>query len=299
MNSTIDSYKENYNECREIFENYLTTFLDELSDIPEPVLSGIKYAMSAGGKRLRPVLALLTAKSLGVPVEKALPIGLAIELIHNYSLVHDDLPCMDDDELRRGKPTVHVVFGEGMAVLIGDALLNLSTEVLADNYFVFGNKLGEVLKIIYANSGSKGMIAGQCVDLESEGRENTFSKETLEYLHLHKTACLIKAPILAVAVLSEACQDVLDGLDSYADNLGLAFQITDDILDVEGDESIFGKPVGSDKEKGKLTYPAVYGLDESKKMAQACIRKAVESLSVLENKDNHMVLVQSVFNRIK
>ena len=171
---TTNEYKANYDELRELFEKYLNAAMNNLTDIPEPVLSGIKYAMSAGGKRLRPVLALMTAKMLEVKYDKVLPACLAIELIHNYSLVHDDLPCMDDDELRRGLPTVHVKFGEGMAVLIGDALLNLSMEILAENSTVLGDKLGKILNVIYTNAGAKGMIAGQCVDLESEKLKRLF-----------------------------------------------------------------------------------------------------------------------------
>lgn len=299
MNSKIEKYERDYNEYKALFEKYLSNYLDSLNDIPEPVLSGVRYAMSGGGKRLRPTLALLTAKALNLCVDKVLPLALCIELIHNYSLVHDDLPCMDNDELRRGMPTVHVKFGEGIAVLIGDALLNLSVEVFAQNYASFGDKAGEILKVVYQNSGATGMIAGQCVDLVSEGKKEVFSAETLNYLHLHKTGCLIKAPIVSVGVLAGVNESVLYGLSEYAENLGLAFQITDDVLDVEGDESIFGKPIGSDAEKGKLTYPAVFGLERSKEIARECVRKAVKSINVLKDCDNHVVLVESILNRMK
>ena len=295
----IDNYKKDYESARLLFENYLQKYLDELTDIPEPVLSGIRYAMSAGGKRLRPVLALLTADMFGVDGSRVLPIALSIELIHNYSLVHDDLPCMDDDELRRGQPTVHVKFGEGMAVLIGDALLNMSMEVLASSSFNFGQSFGSVLRILYENSGAKGMIGGQCVDLASENSKEYVGEECVRYLHLHKTACLLKAPITSVAVVAGASVEDLTLLENYADNLGLAFQITDDVLDIEGDESVFGKPIGSDEEKGKLTYPAVFGLQESKVLAQKHVALAIESISRFNNNSNHVLLAKSLLNRMK
>lgn len=292
-------YKERYEKLRLEFECYLTNELESLRDIPEPVLSGIKYAMSAGGKRLRPVLALFCADVFGVAHEKVLPVCLAIELVHNYSLVHDDMPCMDNDTLRRGKPTVHVKYGEGMAVLIGDALLNLSMEILAKNADVIGPNLGKVLSTIYVNSGAQGMIGGQCVDLDLENKKDAVNAENVQYLHLHKTACLIKAPIVSVAIIANADNEKINALSSYADNLGLAFQITDDILDIEGDEKTFGKPIGSDKEKGKLTYPAVYGVLKSKEIAKRCVENAKTALDGIESAEDLVTLVESVLNRIK
>ena len=296
---TTNEYKANYDELRELFEKYLNTAMNNLTDIPEPVLSGIKYAMSAGGKRLRPVLALMTAKMLEVKYDKVLPACLAIELIHNYSLVHDDLPCMDDDELRRGLPTVHVKFGEGMAVLIGDALLNLSMEILAENSTVFGDKLGKILNVIYTNAGAKGMIAGQCVDLESEKTCSDITGEKVEYLHLHKTACLIKAPILSSAILANLSDEDVSKLNKFADFIGLAFQITDDILDIEGDQNLLGKPIGSDEENGKLTYPAVFGLAKSKEIAKECIKNAKAMLVSFKNNEELSLLADSIINRMK
>ena len=292
------TYKEIYNAERESFESYLTSELNNMTDIPEPVFSGMKYAVGSGGKRLRPMLAIFTAKLFGYDVKKVYPIAMAVELVHNYSLVHDDLPCMDDDVLRRGMPTVHVKYGEGMAVLIGDALLNTAVEVLAkaDNY---GEKLGKIMLAVFENAGAKGMIAGQCVDLKSEGKDEFATKENVEYLHLHKTACLIEAPILASAIACGGTSEQIKALKIYAKNLGLAFQITDDILDIEGDESTFGKPIGSDEEQGKVTYPRVYGLLESKKLAKECIAKAVKSIACFEGNEYLKELVLSIENRIK
>ena len=295
----MTNYKDIYEYERGQFENYLTSTLCSLDNIPDTIISGIKYAVGSGGKRLRPMLAIFTAKLFGVQPEKVYPIALAVELIHNYSLVHDDLPCMDDDELRRGLPTVHVKYGEGMAVLIGDALLNLAIEILAKNAQDYLAKLPEIITAIFENSGAKGMIAGQCVDLESEGNPSLFSRERLEYLHLHKTACLIEAPIVASAIACGATASQIQKLKVYAKNVGLAFQITDDVLDVEGDEETFGKPIGSDALLDKLTYPRMYGLDESKVLAKKCISDACESLNGFSDTDCLIKLALTIENRIK
>lgn len=284
----------------ELVECELKALLERDKDAEiEIIFEAERYSLLGGGKRIRPFITMEVCRMLGGDERAALRFACALEMIHVYSLIHDDLPCMDNDELRRGMPTVHVKFGEGIAVLIGDALLNLSVEVFAQNYASFGDKAGEILKVVYQNSGATGMIAGQCVDLVSEGKKEVFSAETLNYLHLHKTGCLIKAPIVSVGVLAGVNESVLYGLSEYAENLGLAFQITDDVLDVEGDESIFGKPIGSDAEKGKLTYPAVFGLERSKEIARECVRKAVKSINVLKDCDNHVVLVESILNRMK
>lgn len=292
------TYKKFYDIERLKFENYLKNRLDSLKDIPEPVFSGMKYAVGSGGKRLRPMLAILVANLFGVDVEKVYPIATSVELIHNYSLVHDDLPCMDDDELRRGMPTVHVKFGEGMAVLIGDALLNTAVEVIGRSASLYGDNLARILLAIFENAGAKGMIAGQCVDLASEGREECVSTKRVEYLHLHKTACLIEAPIVASAIACGASERDIEALKTYARNLGLAFQITDDVLDVEGDEATFGKPIGSDEAMDKLTYPKVYGIAESKRIARDCIANACSALKNFKNADYFKEQVLSIENRI-
>ncbi len=285
-------------ETKDVFEKYLSDYLADLADIPEPVLSGIKYTLEGSGKRLRPCLALFSAKMFGVEAKRVLPVCLAIEMIHSYSLVHDDLPCMDDDDLRRGRPTVHKVYGEGMAVLIGDALLNLSVEVLAENADLLGENFGKIVKVLYLNSGAKGMIAGQCVDLASEG-ESKPTEEKVKYLHLHKTSCLIKAPVIAGALLGGANDAEIKALEIFADNLGLAFQITDDILDVEGDTAMLGKKTGSDENKSKMTYPAVFGLQGAKELADLHIGMAIDSLKGFEGADNMVSLTESIRNRRK
>lgn len=293
------TYKQVYENERAKFEDYLTKYLDSLTDIPEPVLSGMKYAVGSGGKRLRPMLAILTAKLFNKEVSTVYPIATAVELIHNYSLVHDDLPCMDNDELRRGMPTVHVKYGEGMAVLIGDALLNTAVEVLAEGAHLWREKLASIILTVFKNAGASGMIAGQCVDLASEHDSQAVTPERVNYLHLHKTACLIEAPVLSSAIACGASCEELKNLKTYAQNLGLAFQITDDILDIEGDEATFGKPIGSDEANEKLTYPRVYGLLESKKLARECILNACASLEGFSNSEYLNELAKSIENRIK
>lgn len=285
-------------QSRILFEGYLNDYLDNLTDIPEPVLSGIKYVLTGGGKRLRPCLALFSAKMFNASIEKILPICIAIEMIHSYSLVHDDLPCMDDDDLRRGRPTVHKVYGEGMAVLIGDALLNLSMEVIVEKSALYGDKLGEILQVLYSNAGAKGMIAGQCVDLDSEDADDA-TEEKVKYLHLHKTSCLIKAPVICGAILGGAKKSEIKALEVFSDNLGLAFQITDDILDVEGDPSELGKNVGSDENNKKMTYPGVFGLEGAKELADLHINMALDSLKGFTGSDNLVCLTKSIKNRRK
>ncbi len=291
-------FKTELSKAKEVFEQYLKNYLNSLTDIPEPVLGGIKYVLEGEGKRLRPCLALFTGRMFNVEDKEVLPICLAIEMIHSYSLVHDDLPCMDDDDLRRGRPTVHKVFGEGMAVLIGDALLNLSMEVIVDNADLYGEKLKDILKVLYMNSGAKGMIAGQCVDLVSEGNSKP-TEETVKYLHLHKTSCLIKAPIICGAIVGGASVAEIKALEVFADNLGLAFQITDDILDVEGDSTLLGKNVGSDENNQKMTYPAVFGLQGAKELATYHISMAIDCIKGFVESENLVLLTESIRNRRK
>lgn len=295
----MNNYKEVYEYEKAKFEHYLLDTLENLTDIPEPVYSGMKYAIGSGGKRIRPMLAILTARLFGKNSELVYPIATAVEFIHNYSLVHDDLPCMDNDELRRGKPTVHVKYGEGQAVLIGDALLNTAIEIIVRGGSLWRDRLASIITAVFENAGAKGMIAGQCVDLASEGDESAVCVERVNYLHLHKTACLIKAPIIASAIACGASDDEIRLLEAYGENLGLAFQITDDVLDIEGSVEEFGKPIGSDEDMGKLTYPRVYGLAESKRLAKEHIDCACASLKDFENNEYLIQLVKSIENRIK
>ena len=239
----------------------------------------MRYSLYAGGKRIRPVLSLACSEALEGNMDAALCYGCSIEMIHTYSLIHDDLPCMDDDELRRGKPTNHIVFGENMAVLSGDALLNYACENIT-NFNGGTDKMNlNALKIIFSASGADGMIGGQVLDLMAENK--TITAEELMMLHSKKTGALIKASASLGAISAECNENLFDG---YASSLGLAFQICDDILDVESDTETFGKPVHSDEKNNKTTYITLYGIDGAKSKLKEETDKAIASLDFLGNK---------------
>jgi geranylgeranyl diphosphate synthase type II len=232
----------------------------------------MRYPVFAGGKRLRPALLLATVRCLGGDEGAALPIAAALELIHTYSLVHDDLPAMDDDALRRGLPTCHVAYDEATAILVGDALLTLAFEILTAEPVV----CAEVARAV----GSKGMIAGQALDLEAAGTK--LDGSSLERIHRLKTGTLISASVVCGALLAGAPQPVQEALRSYGQGLGLAFQIVDDLLDVEGDTVSLGKTAGKDARDSKATFPAVWGLEESRRRALAAAQHATAALEALD-----------------
>mgnify|MGYP003331706672 CR=1 FL=1 len=245
---------------------------------PQPLAQAVEYSLMAGGKRLRPVLVLLASDLCGGIQAAALSPACAIEMIHTYSLIHDDLPAMDNDDYRRGRLTNHKVYGEAMAMLAGDALLTLAFELIADNAAtVSPDRIVRALKLISNATGTWGMVGGQVVDIESEGQ--TIEFETLKYIHAHKTGALLTASSVAGAMLVGADEGQLDALTRYGRHIGLAFQIADDILDIVGDQSKLGKPIGSDEGNDKATYPKFFGLDESRKMAHTEVQNAVDSLS--------------------
>jgi geranylgeranyl diphosphate synthase type II len=246
---------------------------------PTTLHRAMRYSVMAGGKRLRPILVIAGAEAVGGTADAVLPAACAIELIHTYSLIHDDLPAMDDDDYRRGRLTSHKVFGEAMAILAGDALLTLAFRLIAENGGrpADPQRLCQVVADVAAGAGASGMVGGQVVDVESEGK--TISPETLEYIHRNKTAALIRASVRAGAVLAGGQATAVAGLSEAAEQLGLAFQIVDDILDVEGDSAELGKTAGSDQRKQKATYPAVHGLEASRREAQRLVRAAKERLA--------------------
>ncbi len=267
-------------EYQQRVENQLETFLPEVQIQPPRLHEAMRYAVLGGGKRVRPLLVYLTGKALGTPLEQLDAPACAVELIHAYSLVHDDLPCMDDDELRRGKPTCHIAYGEALATLAGDALQTLAFQVLAkhaSNAIPAAQRL-QMLEILSIASGSRGMVGGQVIDLEAVGHELNLTE--LENMHIHKTGALICASVklgaLAGAILPEAT--ALDKLGHYAKCIGLAFQVQDDILDVEADTETLGKTQGADQAKNKPTYPALLGLGGAKRMAAELLEQAIESL---------------------
>lgn len=247
-------------------------YLGELH-YPNNLTDGMRYAVLNGGKRLRPILLLMTLELLNEDVEKGIPTAIAIEMIHSYSLVHDDLPALDDDDYRRGKLTTHKKFGEAMGILVGDALLTHAFNVITTKTKdVAAEKLLEVIKLTSAYAGVNGMIGGQVVDIESEGKK--IDLPTLQYIHTHKTGMMLRLPIEAGAVIAGLDIEEKKILIEYADLIGLAFQIKDDILDIEGSFEEIGKPVGSDLDLEKSTYPSIFGLEKTKEILEEKINKA-------------------------
>jgi len=263
------------------------------------IADAMGYSVMAGGKRLRPVLCLASAEAVDGRSEDALIAAVALELIHTYSLIHDDLPAMDDDALRRGKPTCHVAFDEATAILAGDALLTLAFQLLALQKGTAGvpaDRQLQVIHVVAAAAGYEGMIGGQMADIASEGHRIALSK--LEQLHLMKTGALINAAIKTGAILGGGTLEQIQHLDSYAQNLGLAFQITDDILNVEGDPALLGKAVGTDEQKKKSTYPALLGLEESRKLAANRVKEALQALEYFDKKaDPLRAVAQYIIDR--
>ncbi|MEG0511651.1 MAG: polyprenyl synthetase family protein [Clostridia bacterium] len=251
----------------------------EQGTIPQPLRSAMRYSLLLPGKRIRPVLLLAAYHLLKDDWENALPFACALEMIHTYSLIHDDLPALDNDALRRGKPTNHKVFGENMAILAGDGLLSLAYETMLSAPLSVGNPSAALCAIreISERSGVRGMIAGQTLDVKLEGHLPT--KESVRYIHLHKTADLLTAPITAGLMLAGATSAQLTAGLAYGQGIGLAFQIVDDLLDLEGDSQLLGKDTGMDAQRGKMTWPTVFGVAKAHEDAQKAIEAAVLALN--------------------
>ena len=251
----------------------------------EPIVQAMKYSLMADGKRIRPVLCLAAAEAVGGKPQTVLPAACALEIVHTYSLIHDDLPAMDNDDLRRGKPTCHVAFDEATAILAGDALLTLAFQVLSSVQFTGENQASGWLKVIHIIStaaGYQGMIRGQMLDMASEGQHLTVDE--LKSMQALKTGALIEASLLCGALLADARKHQLEILKTYAQNIGLAFQVTDDILNVEGNPKEMGKAVGTDQLREKSTYPAILGLETSRQFAKNLVEKALQALEVFDKK---------------
>lgn len=260
-------------------EDNLSIYFKDKSGFQKLLIEAMEYSINAGGKRLRPILLLEVCEMLGGNIDDALPFASAIEMIHTYSLIHDDLPAMDNDDYRRGKPTNHRVYGEGVAILAGDGLLNLAFEIMLEKIYINPQLYERGIKamhVISRASGVNGMIGGQVVDLESEGKK--VNKELLNFIHLNKTSAMIEASIKAGAIIGRAGKREYRDLENYGKTVGLAFQIIDDILDVVGDETKLGKKIGSDVHNGKSTYPSLYGIEESKKIAFNLLERSMTSL---------------------
>lgn len=279
-------------DFRTVYSNYVKIVNDELDGCLQcdegpgsDIYRAMKYSLTAGGKRLRPVLAISVCDMLGGSRDDIIPFACALEMIHTYSLIHDDLPAMDNDDYRRGMLTNHKVFGEAMAILAGDALLNKAYEVMISHILKKGKNSEAFFKamdVIAFNAGADGMIRGQAIDLESAGK--TISGQTLEYMHRCKTGALIKASVLAGASIGNASSADYDTLAVYADNIGLAFQIKDDIMDVKSSLEQMGKQAGSDAASNKTTYVSMYGLDKAAQMLDESVESAVKSLECFGNR---------------
>ncbi|MHB8124082.1 MAG: polyprenyl synthetase family protein [Desulfitobacteriaceae bacterium] len=262
-----------------LYERYLLIIEEFIKDLPwgEDILSkSMHYSLVGGGKRIRPVLALAAAESVGGNIQEILPAAVALELIHTYSLIHDDLPAMDNDDYRRGKLTNHKVFGEGYAVLAGDALLTYAFEILSSKLQFPAELQLSVLNEVAIAAGKIGMVGGQVADLDGEGRNLTLAE--IENIHKKKTGALLVVSARLGVILAGGNEEQVSALTRYAQALGLAFQIKDDILDIEGDSKTLGKPIGSDQKLAKATYPSLMGLEEAKKYLHIQIVKALDAI---------------------
>ena len=290
--------KKIWQERGALVEKQLVKELNEKDPLNKTLCESMKYSLMAGGKRLRPIMLMAAADAVGAKGTDYLTTGCAMEMIHTYSLIHDDLPAMDDDDYRRGKLTNHKVYGAGMATLAGDALLTLAFEVMLRQQGVSAETLVRVVREISQAAGPDGMGGGQALDLESEGKQ--ISMETMKKIHLGKTGALFRAAIRSGAILGGAGEDELQALTVYADNFGLAFQITDDILDVIGDEQVIGKPVGSDEKNHKSTYVTLTSLEEAQRLAQEAVDTAIDALKIFgEEADFLRELVAYLMKRNK
>ena len=261
----------------------LEQYLPKEEERPQSIHKAMRYSIFAGGKRVRPVLMLAACEAVGGQIDKAMPAACAMEMIHTYSLIHDDLPAMDDDDFRRGRPTNHKVFGEAIAILAGDGLLTEAFKLMSNPRFAAGIDPAARLAVIHeiaVCAGTYGMVGGQVVDMESEGKPD-MDLPTVQYIHTHKTGALIKASTVAGALLGGADDKQLAAILRYGEAAGLAFQIADDILDIEGTTEEIGKDAGSDEARGKATYPAVMGLAAAKQEAQAMMDEAMLALEPL------------------
>ena len=278
----------------DLVDNALKEYIKEADTPQKKIYDAMTYSLFAGGKRLRPVIMLMTAKMCGAAPDTVLPFACAMEMIHTYSLIHDDLPAMDNDDLRRGKPTNHKVFGEAIAILAGDALLTKAFEVaLWNSQTAEPKRVLRALDDLSKASGADGMIGGQVIDIESHDED----LELLKYLHSLKTGAIIRASGIIGAILAGADDEQINAIDSFCYNLGIAFQIQDDILDVTGTSEELGKPIGSDEENNKSTYVTLLGLEKSQELVKEYTGKAVDSLKIFENPDELIALANKLVGR--
>lgn len=270
--------KERLKEQIDFIDKYLDKYLAEKENPQNIIYKAMRYSVFAGGKRLRPILMLNVCKMCGGDVNEVIPFACALEMIHTYSLIHDDLPAMDNDDLRRGMPTSHIKFGEATAILAGDALLNRAFEVVSEYDGDNVKRAMKAINMLAVSSGTEGMIGGQIVDMESEGKEITLDE--LRYLHLNKTGAIIRSACTIGALMGGGSEEEIEAVDEFAKNLGVAFQIQDDILDVTGSEEELGKPIGSDAEENKNTYVRLVGLEKSRGLSEEYSENAKKALDI-------------------
>ena len=293
------SFKEELRTKTEAIEKLLATYLPEEIGFQKTVLEAVNYSITAGGKRLRPLLMKETYQMFGGDGRVVEPFMAAMEMIHTYSLVHDDLPAMDNDEYRRGKKTTHAVYGEAMGILAGDALLNLAFETAAGAFDIETSaRTAKALQILSKKAGIYGMIGGQVVDVESEGQP--LSREKLDFIYRLKTSALIEAAMMVGAVLAGASDEEVAAIERVANDVGLAFQIQDDILDVTSTLEVLGKPIHSDDKNNKTTYVTLEGLDKAKKDVEEISERALSTLVSLEHKNTFLEeLIRMLITREK
>ena len=292
------TYEVRMNEDIELINRELTSYFQNSDPLLQSIFDAMQYSLTAGGKRLRPVLTLEFCRALGGEVRHAVPFACAVEMIHCYSLIHDDLPCMDDDDLRRGKPSCHIQFGEANALLAGDGLFTMAFQAIADA--PFSHQAAPVAALAAAGilsrrAGVRGMIGGQVIDLEHEG--TPVAEPVLRRLHSLKTSALIQAACEMGAAAAGADAELMDEAGEFGLYLGLAFQIIDDILDVTGDQQVLGKPVGSDAQNQKTTYITLLGLEKAKNTAAVYTERAAKSLQKIPDHDFLLRLTEQLLNR--
>lgn len=282
---TPDFDLKQYLEARRLMvEEALEVALPQQDGPETRVVEAMRYSLFAGGKRLRPILCLAASEAVGGDLKAAMPAGCALEMIHTYSLIHDDLPAMDDDDLRRGKPTNHKVFGEAIAILAGDGLLTEAFVLLSDYNSLLPERAVQVIGVIAEAASYRGMVGGQVVDILSQNKRADL--ETVQQMHSRKTAALIAAATESGALTGKGSEAQVAALARYGRAIGLAFQIADDILDIEGDTELLGKTTGADEARGKVTYPAAVGLERSRQAANEMVNDALAALEGFDDRAN-------------
>lgn len=276
-------------------DDALESIMPPADSYPDRLVSAMRYSLFAGGKRIRPILVIAAAEAAGGTAEGALGAACAVELVHTYSLIHDDLPAMDDDDFRRGRPTCHKAYDEGTAILAGDALLTMSFEVLAQEQEDIGDRRIRMIRELARAAGWKGMVGGQQVDMDSEG--SVPELPVLEYIHTHKTGALIRCSVILGGLSADADERFMTSLGSYGEKLGLAFQVVDDILDITATTGEMGKDQGSDAARGKMTYTALFGLKEARLRALEIIEEAKKEMEGLDKSGRLAQIADYVLTR--